>query len=240
MLDGLYQQGSLKALLPRVPRDAWPTVVTLNLGGGVAGGDVLDMAVRAPRGTAVTVTAQAAERFYRALDEPARVMTRLAVEGALEWLPQESILFDGCALDRRLEVDLAENAWFLGAETLVFGRAAMGETLRRVHVSDRIVLRRGGRLILNDALRLRGDAAPGLRAMGDDARAATTLVLADAAAERRLDDLRAALGAGPAAWGASAWDGMLVARLVASDAASVRVSLGAALAVLRVGRPLPR
>ena len=82
-------------------------------------------------GARASIAAQAAERFYRALpgDAPSRLRTRIAVEAgaAAEWLPQETILFDRCALDRRLELELAEDAWFLGVESLVFGRAAMGE-----------------------------------------------------------------------------------------------------------------
>ena len=93
------------------------------------------------------MAAQAAERFYRALtrDAPSRVRTTVTVAqgGALEWLPQETILFDRCALDRRLHVDLAADARFLAVETLVFGRAAMGERVRQGWLRDLIRVRRG-------------------------------------------------------------------------------------------------
>src|SRR5471030_190384 len=131
VLDELRQVGCLKARFPRRVVPGWMDVVMLNTGGGVAGGDRLDFSFAAGVGGRVTIAAQAAERFYRALpvDAPSRVRTRLAVEagGALEWLPQETILFDRCAVERRLEVDLAADACFLGVETLVFGRTAMGE-----------------------------------------------------------------------------------------------------------------
>ncbi len=160
VLDDLRQAGCLKARFPRRVVAGWMDVVTLNTGGGVAAGDRLDISVSAAAGCQVTVSAQAAERFYRALDRdaPSRVRTALTVAAgaALEWLPQETILFDRCALDRRLEIDMAADARFLGVETLVFGRAAMGETVRQASLRDLIRVRRGGALLLHDAIRLDG------------------------------------------------------------------------------------
>src|SRR5207344_2489858 len=107
---------------------AWPHVITLNTSGGVAGGDVLDAAIVVGAEARATIASQAAERFYRALPGSAAssVRTRITVAnaGAAEWLPQETILFDRCAVRRHLRVELAADAWFLGVESLVFGRAA--------------------------------------------------------------------------------------------------------------------
>lgn len=244
VLDRLRQEGCLKARFPRTERGAWPGAVTLNTAGGVAGGDVLDSCITAGPGAQVTVASQAAERFYRALpgSPPATVTTRLhaAPGAALEWLPQEAILFDRCALRRRLLVDLAENAWFLGVEALVFGRTAMGERVADASLRDLIELRRGGRLLLHDAVRLDGPVQAVLdrRASGGGARAVATIVHAAGDCEARLDPLRAALADWDA--GASAWDGMLVARIVAADGACLRRAVVAGLNVLRDGRPLPR
>src|ERR1700712_4041299 len=120
VLDELRQAGCLKARFPRRIVPGWLDVVMLNTGGGVAGGDRLDLSFGVGAGGQVTVAAQAAERFYRALaaDAPSHVRARLTVAagGALEWLPQETILFDRSALDRRLDVALAEDAHFVGVE----------------------------------------------------------------------------------------------------------------------------
>lgn len=244
MLDGLRQEGCLKARFPRTERGAWSGAVTLNTAGGVAGGDVLDSSIGAGPGTRATVASQAAERFYRALpgSNPAAVTTRLhvAAGAALEWLPQEAILFNRCALRRRLLVDLAEGSWFLGVESLVFGRTAMGEQVSEASLRDVVELRRGGRLALHDAIRLDGPVQPVLerRASGAGARAVATILHAAPDAAARLDPLRAALAAWDA--GASAWDGMLIARIVAVDGACLRRAVVAGLNVLRDGRPLPR
>jgi urease accessory protein len=157
-------------------------------------------------------------------------------------LPQETILFDRCAVDRLLDVELADDSWFLGLEMLVFGRAAMGEQVEHARLHDTIRVRRGGRLVLHDAIRLSGALAATLRrpAIGGGARAVATLVHAAQGATSMLEPVRAALTAAPGECAASAWDGLLVARFLASDGASLRAALLAALHALRDGRPLPR
>ncbi len=215
VLDDLRQAGCLKARFPRRVVPGWMDVVMLNTGGGVAGGDRLDLAFSAGPGARVTIAAQAAERFYRARsdDAPSRVRTALSVgEGAaLEWLPQETILFDRCALDRRLAVDVAPDASFLGVETLVFGRAAMGETVRQGWLRDLIRVRRGGDLLLHDAIRLDGDIADrlGRAAIGQGAHVVATIVFVAPDAEQRLAWVRAALDTNgrPAAFPVMAGEG---------------------------------
>jgi urease accessory protein len=243
-LEDLRQEGCLKARFPNAP--GWFETVLLNTSGGVAGGDNLESAITVGAGARAGFTSQAAERFYRARpdDQPARVRTRIALaEGATaEWLPQESILFDRAALDRRLEVDLAEDASFLGVETLIFGRAAMGERVTALRLADTIRVRRAGRLVLHEAVRIDGDAAALLDrpASAGGAVAIATLVHVAPDAESRLESLRAAWAQPPAEAGASAWDGMLFGRVVATDGAQLRSTLLAGLAALRDGRPLPR
>ena len=240
VLDGLRQVGCLKARFPRPDDSAWRQVVTLNTSGGVAGGDMLDATFAVGEGARATIASQAAERFYRALPDsaPSSVTTRIAVAacGAAEWLPQETILFDRCAVRRRLCVELATDAWFLGVESLIFGRAAMGEVVEFASLRDVFEVRRAGRLLLHDAIRLEGEVSATLRrpAIAAGARAVATLVHVAPDAEAMLDPLR------QRGVGASAWDGMLIARMLAADSATLRAAVVDALAVLRGGRALPR
>ena len=241
VLDGLRQAGCLKARFPRAVAPGWFDTTTVNTSGGVVGGDRLETRVSIGEGARATIAAQAAERFYRALPggAPSRVRTSVHVgaNAAAEWLPQETILFDRCGLDRRLMVDVAPGSWFLGVEMLVFGRAAMGERVVTAHLRDLIQVRRGDELLLHDTIRFDGEVDRLLErtAIAGGARAVATLVYVAPDAEARLDAVRAA-----ADCGASAWNGMLIARMLASDGASSRRSVMAALAVLRDGRPLPR
>jgi len=241
-LDGLRQGGCLKARFPRPAQPEWLDVVTLNTSGGVAGGDVLNSTFAIGTGARASIASQAAERFYRALPDsaPSCIRTRITVDpgGAAEWLPQETILFNRCAVQRHLRVDLAADAWFLGLESLVFGRAAMGETVECALLQDVLEIRRDGRLLWRDTIRLEGEVAALLRrpAVASGARAIATLVYVSPDAETVIEAVRAA----STQCAASAWDGMLVARMLASDGASLRSAVIDVLRVLRGGRSLPR
>lgn len=243
VLDRLRQDGCLKARLLHMAGEGWAEAVTLNSSGGVAAGDRLATRVAAGSGTRASVASQAAERFYRALPgSVAQVTNQIRVDEAakLEWLPQETILFDGCAFERTLRIEMAPDAGFLGVESLVFGRTAMGEAVRSATVRDLIEIRRGGRLLLHDRIRLEGEVASLLArsAIGKGCTAVATLIHVAADSETRLDGLREALA--PFDAGASAWDGMLIARIVAENGACLRAAVVAGLNVLREGRPLPR
>jgi len=241
-IEALRQEGCLKLLFPRMHGAGPLEAVAVNSSGGIASGDLLATDLDCAPGAHLLATAQAAERCYRARpgDGPARVETRLRVgEGAtLEWLPQETILFDGAALDRRLEVELAPDARLLALESRVFGRALHGERLRTLDLADRLVIRRGGLPLLVDQLILRGDAEARLArtAVGAGARACAVIVLAGPEAAAMLDPVRARLS-GDA--GASSWRGMLVVRIVSRDPAAHRGLIAAVLACLRPGRALP-
>jgi len=240
-LSDLRQQGCLKARFPRP--EAWPEAVLLNSSGGIAGGDQLAIELEVGQGARATVSAQAAERFYRArpADPPSRVATTITVadHAAAEWLPQESILFDAAALHRTLDIRMEATASVLAVETLVFGRALMGETVHTLRLSDTIRLTRAGRLELHDATRLHGDIQPILarRATAAGARAMATILLAAPNAATYLQPLRDTLTGDSAA---STWNNLLVARLLAPTAAALRTTIVAALTILRDGRPLPR
>jgi urease accessory protein len=242
-LNRLRQAGCLKARFPRALVPEWLDMVTLNISGGIAGGDRLGSAFEIATGARASIAAQAAERFYRALPGslPSLVRTRIAVAAgaSAEWLPQETILFDRCALDRRLAVDLAGDAWFLGVESLVFGRTAMGETIEQAWLRDLIQIRRDGRLIWQDTVRLDGDANAILarKAVAAGARAIATVVHVASNAEAVLESVRDVL---PSEAGASAWNGMLVVRILGNTSAAVRIAVIAVLRVLRGERPLPR
>jgi urease accessory protein len=247
----LRQEGCLKARHPRPEPGAIAETVLLNTSGGITGGDDLAIEVTAGAGTHLTVTTQAAERFYRATPHspPATIRTTLTASdgAALDWLPQETILFDACRADRTLSVDLAPSARFVGVESLLFGRQASGEALRRAWLMDRIRIRQGGRLILHDATRIAGEAAVLLARAGTfaDARAMATLVAVTPEAEAMVPRLRDALGDGRLPdsrleAGVSAWNGLVLARLLASDGARLRQAVMAALGILRGDAALPR
>jgi urease accessory protein len=242
-IEKFYQEGCLRARVPRADEDGICDAVTLNISGGVAGGDVLDIGISAGPGARVRVAAQAAERIYRALEAPARIQTRIrvGVGAQLDYLPQETIFFDGFGLLRSLDIELAADADFLGVETLVFGRRAMGEVLVHGSLRDKITLRRDGRLLLQDMTRLDGDVSAILARKGvaGGAMAMASVILAGPGAADRLALLRDVLEDSGLTAGASVIEGVVFARLLA-PAASLRNCVVAVLRACRDGRALPR
>ena len=232
----LRTEGSAKAILPG--GGSVPEVVFLNTSGGLTSGDALRYGLKLQGGRAVATT-QTAERAYRAADGPARMEVRLTVgPGAwLDWLPQETILFDRAALDRRTVIDLAAGAGCLALEAVVLGRAAMGETVRQVRFRDRREIRRDGLPFWIDPLALDGAALTGGAAVLGDARAFATIVMTGEAA---LAPLRAILDEPGVEASATAFAGRTVLRMRAPDGWPMRRQILRALDVLRQGRPLPR
>ncbi len=239
-LSDLYQSGAAKVRLPRRSL-AGAEAILINSAGGLTDGDRLAFHVAAEAGAALTVTTQSCERIYRSLGGRAEVDIRLTVgPGArLDWLPQETILFDRSSLERRLKADIAEDGTLLAVEAVIFGRTAMGESVGQGAFHDRWRIRRGGRIFFADDVAFRGDLAEQLRhnAILAGATATATLFYAGEDAERHVDAVRAALGE---RGGASAWDGRLLARVVAVGSLELRRALVPAIAALRDGAPLPR
>ncbi len=226
-LRDLRQSGSLRLVFPRTHRpDA--EAILVNTAGGITGGDQFSLDIEVQTGAALSMTTQAAERAYRAQSgEIARVTTDVSVhDGArLNWLPQELILFDRCALHRRLRVDLAPRARLLMVESVVFGRAAMRETLQDVTFQDRIRITREGRPLYIDGMDLHGDAAAHLArpAIANGAGAMASVVMVAPDAQGHLKTLRALL---PQTAGASMLaDDVLVIRQLARDSFDLRRNL---------------
>jgi len=225
-LANLRQSGALKLLFPRRPSGF--EAVMINTAGGITGGDRFTIAAEAGDACDMTLTTQAAERVYRAQPgQMGRMDTRLRVGSAarLNWMPQETILYNHCAFQRRLTADLAEDAELLIVEPLVFGRIAMGETLTQAHFCDRIDIRRSGQRLYYDAVKLDGDVTARLArpAVANGARSMANVIFTAPDAERHLAFIRDAL---PDTGGVSLiGDDLLVMRLLAEDSFVLRKSL---------------
>jgi urease accessory protein len=236
----LFETGGLRW---RFPRSSNPCEVAIvNTGGGVAGGDSYSVSLALSEGAEVEATTPSAERIYRSDGLPASVATRLTLEpGArLCWLPQETLLFEGARLERQLEVETTGAAEFLIAETLVFGRLAMGETRIDASVRDSWRVRRDDQLVFADETRIdHAGATLERKAVGAGARVLSTIVASAPNIEARLRDLRSALESADASveGGASAFDGLIVARLLAASFDQLRAALVASIMALGGRKP---
>jgi urease accessory protein len=237
----LHESGSLRVRFPS-PEAEGLSAVFVNTAGGVAGGDRFDIDIATGEGSQLAVTTAAAEKVYRAQGPAAQLNIALkAAEGSrLSWLPQETILFDRARMLRRIDIDLADSASLLLCEIVVFGRAAMGERMRQGEFVDRWRMRRGGRLVLAETIRLEGDigeklARPAI-AKGGAAIGTALIVPGDEALVERLREVAKSFGGEV---GISAWNGFAMARFCAQDAALLRADMMAVLGRAS-GSALPR
>jgi urease accessory protein len=187
----VFQQSPIRIMFPGAGGNAAEEVVLVNIAGGLAGGDRLECHVTALADASIAVTSQAAEKVYRALNEPARIATELKVRKAakLAWLPQETIIFNWARLSRQTEIDLSSGAELLALEWLVLGRTAHGEEMVGGHISDGWRVKKDGRLIWADTFRLTDEVFPYVhrKALLSNYRALGTLIYFGPYLDSRLE-----------------------------------------------------
>ena len=126
----VFGQAPLKVQRPFYPEDESVChSVILHTAGGIVGGDRLDLKVDLQPHTQAVITSAAAAKIYRSNGQEAQQMTHLRVgkSACLEWLPQETIVFNGANYQQRLRVDLASDAIWFGWDMTRLGRSARGE-----------------------------------------------------------------------------------------------------------------
>jgi urease accessory protein len=158
-LGHLFQHDPVRVLFPNpTPGDSIEaTVITTS--GGLVGGDSISLEITADANTTALVSAQAAEKVYRSSGAVTDVSVTLSAQKGswLEWLPQETILFDSSMLRRRTVVNAAPGARVLAGEILVLGRVGSGEQFSSGFLRDTWEVHLAGRLAWADALCLEDD-----------------------------------------------------------------------------------
>lgn len=143
--------GPLRVQRPFYPegRDGCCHVYVLHPPGGLVSGDELTIEVTVDKGAHALVTTPAANKLYKAdsKDVKWQQMTRLRVsDGAtLEWIPQESLAFDGSRGEQVFKIELGDTAKCLGWEVLCLGRPASHLPFERGYLEQRFELHRNGR-----------------------------------------------------------------------------------------------
>lgn len=126
--------------------------------GGIAGGDALHIDVAVDKGAHSLLTSPGAAKWYHANGREASqtLRMRVAAGGTLEWLPQETILFDGARVHIDNRFDLAGDARLLLLDVLCLGRSAAGETFEQGRWRQRGEIRRDGRLLWQETVNVPG------------------------------------------------------------------------------------
>ena len=230
------EQGPLRLRFPRIAAEGVLEGVMVNTGGGIVGGDKLEFAIETGEGASLALTSQASEKVYRSSGADAEISVTLMAQrrSRLAWLPQEAILFDRARIARRIDAQVASDASLTICESVVFGRAAMGESVVNGSIRDRWHVRRDGKLIFADALTLDGEVGKILAgpAIAGGATAVGTLLQIAPDCEQRLDAVRAAIAREDVEAGASAFDGILIVRILAQDSLGLRSAILSTLSAL--------
>jgi urease accessory protein len=225
----VFQRSPIRVMFPRIGGAAVNEAVLINTAGGIAGGDHLEYSVTALAGASVAVTSQAAEKVYRALNEPARITTKLkACEAAkLAWLPQETIVFNWARLCRETEIEVSSGAELLALEWLVLGRAAHGEEVVGGHITDSWRVKRDGRLIWADSFRATDETFPHVhrKALLSNRRAVATLIYFGPDLDTRLQFLREIASSLECHCAATSVGGLIIVRFAAKVSSDLRLAL---------------
>jgi urease accessory protein len=228
-IDDVYERSPIRVMFPRTGHGEVQEAVTVNTAGGVAGGDRLECSVTALPEASIAVTSQAAEKVYRALNEPARVATRLkARESArLAWLPQETIVFNRARLHRTTEIELFSGAELLALEWLVLGRAAHGEIVVGGNITDSWRVKKDGRLIWADSFRITDETFAHLnrKALLSNCNAIATLIYFGPDLDKRLEFWREILLALGCNCAVTLVGGLIVTRFAAKQSADLKLAL---------------
>jgi urease accessory protein len=225
----IFQRSPIRVLFPRANGAAIEEAVLVNTAGGIAGGDRLESCVTGLANASIAVTSQAAEKIYRALNEPAHIATMLkASEGAkLAWLPQETIVFNRARISRETEIELSSGAELLALEWLVLGRAAHGEEMRGGQIADSWRVKKDGRLIWGDTFRATDEIFPhlGRKALLSDCKAIATLLYFGPNLDLTLEILRVLAPSLGCPCAATLVSGLMVVRFAATASSDLRLAL---------------
>lgn len=204
--------------------------------GGIVGGDELNLSVQIRAEANVQLTTPGAARWYRSAGAPARqrIFIEVGEGGAGEWLPQETIIYDGAIAECDTRIELSEGAAYLGWDIFCLGRRAAGERFARGILRQRVEILRCGvpqwieRAVLEgDSLRLTAESGLNGRSVFGTLVAAVEIVPHELLAACR------ALHASDGEVGVTRFPELLVARYLGDSSAAARDYFAAIWALAR-------
>jgi urease accessory protein len=224
-LKHLYQSDPCRVLFPSSRVNGPKEAVIVTTSGGVVGGDRLRFDIHGGTSTIATVTTQAAEKIYRSTGEDSVIDISISVRDAafLEWMPQETILFEGARLRRFTDIAIFGSGRFIAGEIVVFGRRARNEKFTNGLLHDAWRIRADDALVWLDSLHLDGDIGKTIndRYAFDGAATLATVVYGGSDAKDRLAFARKVIRSGAA----TCIDNILIARFIDVDAARLRANV---------------
>lgn len=227
-VSNLYQKAPLRVMQPRPSDDSVFEAVLANTSGGIVGGDRLDVQISTGSETRSLITTQAAEKVYRSLGSDSIVTTTINADSDswVEWMPQETIFFNGARFRRRTALNVDTDARVMAGEIIVFGRIASGEVFERGLVHDEWRVRINDKLVWADNMHLSDDIdkITASSAGFGGSRATATLAYVSSDAGQFLDKARKLIEDENLYVGATCIENVLIVRWLGEDVSALRSS----------------
>ena len=203
--------GPLAVQRPFYPEGDVCHVYILHPPGGVVGGDELTIHINAETGSHALITTPAAGKFYRSDGRTAKqsVNVKIAAGAVVEWLPQETIVFEEARLMSNNHINLEDGAKFMAWEVLAFGRPAAGEGFAAGMAQLQWRISRSGKPLLNEKLLI--DAEAFVAKWGLSGHCCCGSLLAYPAGKQELEIVRQIIGE-QASRGVTLIDDLLICR----------------------------
>jgi urease accessory protein len=131
-------------------------IIVVHPPGGIAGGDELVVDVKTAKEASVVLTTPGAGKWYRSAGPWAKQRLSFDVAGALEWLPRETIVFDAAFAALECEVNLEDDARYIGWEVVCLGRTGSGERFGKGEVRIETSVARNGKPLFFERGRIEG------------------------------------------------------------------------------------
>lgn len=214
--------GPLRVQRPFFPEGGVNHTYVLHPPGGMVGDDQLDIQVHVADQSHALITTPGATKAYRNICNQSKLSSRLHVDGILEWLPQEMILFDQSRLDSQMHISLGPRAKLISWEIQCIGRPSGELPYQQGHARFRTSISNVDGLMLHDNLLLEGGAPIMTAPWGIHGRTAIGVMIAYPANIALRDQVREQLSASQYPAGVTLLDDLLVVRAMAAQAKDVR------------------
>ncbi len=242
-LQKLYQQGSLKALMPDFHENL-KQLMLINTAGGITSGDEYSYNIEIDKSN-LCISTQAAEKIYSGFGNPANLEINLNLlnNSRLFWLPKELILFNNCNLKRKINFNLSKDSNLLICENIIFGRTSMKEVFEKGYFSDFWNINIDNKLIHTEAINTNFFEKKYLNSfptLNNNSAVATIIVVGNKFLNNVNNLSKTLTNNEVTASNYSYWDNKLILRLLSKDSYNLKFAIDKILTYFFEGSKIPK
>jgi len=242
-LQKLYQQGSLKALMPDFHENL-KQLMLINTAGGITSGDEYDYEFEIDNSN-LCISTQAAEKIYSGFDNPAnlKIKLNLSNNSSVFWLPKELILFNNCNLKRKINFNLSKDSNLILCENIIFGRTSMKEVFEMGYFSDYWNINIDDKLIHTEAINTNSFEKKNFNSFStlNNNSAVATIIIVGKKFLNNINNLSETLTNNEnTTSNYSTWDNKLIVRLLSKDGYNLKFAIDKILSYFFEGSKIPK